>query len=109
MLDFMTAVTGWDYSFERLMKDGERIATLRHLFNLREGINPLDRPVPHRSIGEPPQKAGPLEDVTVDLQQMLADYYDRVGWDLQTSMPSDATLQRLGLKDLVDRFGWGAS
>jgi aldehyde:ferredoxin oxidoreductase len=105
MLDFMTAVTGWDYTLETLMKDGERIATLRHLFNLREGLNPLDRPVPGRSIGSPPQTAGPLDGVSVDLERMRIDYYNRVGWDLETSVPSDATLERLELEELVDRYG----
>jgi aldehyde:ferredoxin oxidoreductase len=109
ILAFMTAVTGWDYTVGRLLADGERIFTLRHLFNLREGLNPANLGVPTRMIGLPPQQEGPLAGVTVDIKRMTAGYFAHVDWDLQTSMPSDATLDRLRLRELVDRFGDAAS
>ncbi|GAJ10129.1 unnamed protein product, partial [marine sediment metagenome] len=57
---FMSAVTGWDCSWNELLKAGERIATIRHAFNLREGINPLELKVHPRIIGKPPFETGPL-------------------------------------------------
>jgi aldehyde:ferredoxin oxidoreductase len=105
MLAFMTAATGRQYTLERLIRDGERIATLRHLFNLREGLNPLELGMPGRAIGVPPQEGGPLAGETVQLERMAKAYYAYVGWDLETSVPSDATLERLGLRQLATRFG----
>jgi aldehyde:ferredoxin oxidoreductase len=105
ILAFMTAVTGWEYTIGRLLADGERIFTLRHLFNLREGLNPANLGVPSRTIGIPPQEEGPLAGVTVGLGEMLSEFYTHVGWDVVSSVPSDSTLERLGLKGLVERFG----
>ena len=34
----IAATTGWDYSLEELLKTGDRIGTMRHVFNLREGL-----------------------------------------------------------------------
>ncbi|MEE8353259.1 MAG: aldehyde ferredoxin oxidoreductase family protein, partial [Dehalococcoidales bacterium] len=58
--NFMSAVTGWDVTTEELVKTGERIGNIRHSFNLREGLNPIEFDVPARSLGKPPQTAGPL-------------------------------------------------
>ena len=99
--EFMGAATGRDYTFERMLSDGERVLTLRHLFNLREGQNPLDRTIPGRTIGLPPYASGPLEGVTVDVERMRVDFYNLLGWDLETSMPSVATMKRLGLWELA--------
>jgi aldehyde:ferredoxin oxidoreductase len=105
ILAFMTAVTGWEYTVDRLLLDGERILTLRHLFNLREGLNPVDLTVPSRMVGLPPQEEGPLAGVTVGHKEMVGEFYECVGWNVRSSMPSDATLERLGLRELVRRFG----
>ncbi len=39
--EFLAAVTGWERSYEEILKCGERIENIRHVFNLREGENPL--------------------------------------------------------------------
>ena len=53
--DFLKAVTGWDRSEEEILKCGERIGVMRHVFTLREGDNPLNRKVHGRIVGKPPQ------------------------------------------------------
>jgi aldehyde:ferredoxin oxidoreductase len=102
-LEYMAAASGRNYNFAQMLTDGERVMTLRHLFNLREGQNPLDRRIPGRTIGLPPQESGPLEGITVDIDRMRVDYYRRLGWDLETSMPSTGTLERLGLRTLFTK------
>jgi len=52
MIGAFNAVTGWNYSLDDLAKIGERIANLRHAFNLREGINELKWTVHPRIIGK---------------------------------------------------------
>nr|MDA8218987.1 aldehyde ferredoxin oxidoreductase family protein [Dehalococcoidales bacterium] len=40
LMDFSNAICGWDLSREDVEFIGERIANVRHAFNLREGLNP---------------------------------------------------------------------
>jgi aldehyde:ferredoxin oxidoreductase len=58
----LSAVTGQAYDMEKIYKVGMRIYTMRHAFNLREGLNPLTRNVPGRIIGDPPLKEGNVRD-----------------------------------------------
>ena len=114
----LSAATGWEYTLDDLYPVGERIATIRHLFNLREGLNPLLRRVPARMIGQPAQEAGPLAGVTVDYQTQIREYLEAVGWDASTTMPGADALRALGLDELVAQVsafsvpaadGYGAS
>ena len=102
--DFLEAVTGWDWPMDTLRKTGDRIETMRHLFNLREGVNPLHRSVPSRVVGEPPQTAGPLKGRTVDYKTMVREYLDYLDWDPVTTVPSKKKLEELGLGDLAPMF-----
>lgn len=102
---FTNAVTGWDYSFEDLHRVGERIANMRHVFNLREGINPRRWRIPGRVIGQPPLGKGPVGQVTVDLEANEVAYLKAFDWDPQTTVPSAARLESLGLGDVVKDLG----
>jgi aldehyde:ferredoxin oxidoreductase len=99
--DFLTAVTGQEYTLDSCLDIGERIATMRHLFNLREGLNPLRYFMNPRAVGKPPLKKGPLADVTVDDDTMIKDYLKAMDWDQTTTRPSAKKLQELGLSQLV--------
>jgi len=99
--DFLTAVTGWDYTFDQCLVIGERIANMRHLFNLREGLNPLKYFFNPRAVGRPPLKEGPNANVTLDDETMVKDYLKAMDWDLTTTKPSARKLQELGLSELV--------
>jgi aldehyde:ferredoxin oxidoreductase len=101
---FMTAVTGWKRSMEELLKDGERIANIRHVFNLREGINPLDYRVHGRIIGRPPQKEGPLAGVSADIEAQINENLDALDWDRVTTRPSKKKLLELGLDDVAQEL-----
>jgi aldehyde:ferredoxin oxidoreductase len=105
--DQLTAVTGWDFDMEEVLRTGMRIGTMRHAFNLREGHNPLTRNVPGRLIGDPPIDKGELEGVTVDIETLNREYLARCGWDAHTTIPSEQTLRDLGMAFLVeDSKGW---
>jgi aldehyde:ferredoxin oxidoreductase len=71
------------------------------MFNLREGMNPLDLHMNPRAIGEPPQKEGPNAGVTIDARALTEDYLRAMEWDTRTTRPSDSKLQKLGLLELV--------
>ena len=105
--DQLNAVTGWDLDDQAVFKAGERVFTMRHLFNLREGHNPLTRNVPGRMIGDPPLTEGNVKNVTVDLKMLLSELLKVLDWDQATSVPSDARLHELGMDFAVqDKQGW---
>jgi len=97
----MSAVTGWDRSMDELLKAGERIANMRHVFNLREGINPLELKVHPRIVGRPPQKEGPLTGVTADIEAQVYWNLGALDWDRFTTKPSKKKLLELGLEDIA--------
>ena len=97
---FFNAVMGSDYTLDDLLQIGDRIATLRIAFNLREGLRNIDFELPERVLGNPPLQSGPTANVTVDNRSQLRDYLEAMGWDPQTGVPTRQTLERLGL-DLV--------
>ena len=96
---------GTDYTLDDLLEIGERIATLRIGFNLREGLRNIDFKVPGRVLGNPPLPSGPTANVTVDNDTQVRDYLEAMGWDPQTGIPTSEALERLGLdfvaKDLA--------
>ena len=98
--EFLSSVTGWDVTMDDVMLLGERIGTIRHLFNIREGINPLERNVPGRVLGIPPLKAGNVRDITVDADTFIKEYLELIDWDAETARPSEERLKKLGLDDL---------
>jgi aldehyde:ferredoxin oxidoreductase len=84
-----------------MQKTGERIANIRHVFNLREGINELKWPVHPRIVGIPPQTAGPLAGVTADMDAQVYWGLGALDWDRFTTKPSKAKLLSLGLDDVA--------
>ena len=87
---------------DKMYEAGMRIYTMRHAFNLREGINPLTRNMPGRLVGEPPLTEGNVRDVTVDYKTMNKEFLEFAGWDVHTTVPSEESLRKLGMDDLVD-------
>lgn len=102
---FLKYTTGKEYTFEDLLTIGERIANLRMAFNIREGVRFSDWKIPGRMIGDPPLKAGPLKDITIDINTLTGEYCEKMGWDPKTGKPSLKKLDELGLekvsKDLI--------
>lgn len=97
----LAAVTGWGFDMDHMFKTGMRIFTMRHAFNLREGINPLKRNMPARLIGEPPLTEGNVRGVTVDYQTLAREFLELVGWDTDTTVPSPESLRELGMEFLL--------
>lgn len=100
----MKAVTGWNRSWEELLKAGERIANVRHVFTLREGINPVERFVHNRILGRPPQQEGPLAGVSLDVEAETLWNLGGLDWDRVTAKPSRKKLLELGLNDIADEL-----
>jgi aldehyde:ferredoxin oxidoreductase len=100
--DFLSAVTGEPFTVEDMLVIGERIANVRQAFNVREGINPLQRPLPDRVLGRPPLPDGPTAGLVVEIEEMTREHLTEVGWTLDAAIPREETLRRLGLDDIAD-------
>jgi aldehyde:ferredoxin oxidoreductase len=102
LADAARLVTGRHLTVEELFEVGERVTTLRRLFNYREGLSRKDDTLPHRVMNEP-VRDGPSEGNIVsedDLQAMLDDYYGQRGWDTD-GRPTEGKLEELGIGDLA--------
>ena len=98
LVELITAVTGWDYTVEEFMTTGERINTLCRAFNVREGITRRDDRLPPRFNRA--LEGGPTEGQLItreEFENMLNDYYDVCGWDIETGVPRKEKLEELGL------------
>ncbi|MFO7952490.1 MAG: aldehyde ferredoxin oxidoreductase family protein [Bacillota bacterium] len=112
LFEWLNAVTGWDKSADEYMEIGRRMQTLRQMFNIREGINPLDFKMPDRLAGNPPLEEGPLKDKMVPIEEMIKLYWKYFGWDEKNGAPLEDTISKLGLdrvKELLpeEEFGYG--
>lgn len=91
---------GWnDFDREEALIVGERIHTLRHCFNVREGITSWK--MPRRIMGDPPFTKGPTANFTLDIDLIKQAYYEAMDWDIDSGKPSRTKLEKLGLSNLV--------
>jgi aldehyde:ferredoxin oxidoreductase len=99
IVDVVRAVTGWDFTAEELLLTGERIQTLRQLFNFREGIRPGDFRLPDRIVEPPP--TGPGKEKRYRVDDIKRTYFQAMNWDPVTGEPSPKRLRELGLEGIV--------
>jgi len=74
----------------------ERIVNLKRCFNLREGVGKESEVLPKR-FTEEPMPTGPSKGQVCNLEPMLREYYMYRGWDYESGLPYEETLERLGL------------
>jgi aldehyde:ferredoxin oxidoreductase len=91
-------VTGWSWSADELRAAGERIHTLKKLFNIRERWQPEDDWLPERLLNERvPDGVGAGAGVSeTELREMLRGYYEAREWDQQGFVP-ERKRQELGV------------
>ena len=78
---------------------------MRKCFNVREGIDPADVKLPPRMAGIPPKDDGPLKGITIDVDSLTEEYHKAMGWEPKTGVPSQETLKKLELEELVAKHG----
>ncbi len=105
--EYIEAITGIKFDEETSFLTGLRILNMRHAFNVREGIRPKDLTISDRAIGRPPLKEGPLANVTIDIDLLAKNFFEKAQWDLETGKPSLEILKKLGgLEEVVnDLYG----
>jgi aldehyde:ferredoxin oxidoreductase len=100
--EWIQAATGWDISDRELLAIGERILTLRRIFNCREGLRIEDVRLPKRVLGKPGFRKGPLANLALDPAARVKAYCEVLGWDPVTGAPSPEKVKELGLGWAVD-------
>ena len=100
--EFLTLATGRKFTLDDIMEIGDRIASLRIAFNLREGVRNREKyRLPGRILGVPPLNEGPTKGITVDNETQMKDYYKAMGWT-ETGIPTKAAFEALGLDFAMD-------
>lgn len=95
-------ITGWSMTAEALRRAGERINTLKKLFNIREGWQQQDDTLPPRVLMEtlPTGVAQGIGLTQADLSMMIQGYYRARGWTAEGLIPA-LKLRELELLDVV--------
>jgi len=95
--EIVKSLTGWDVTAEELVAAAERSWNLKRCFNAREGFTRKDDKLPKRFTKAIPN--GPSAGAKVEnLDLMLDVYYEAMGWDKQTGLPTPEKLKELDLE-----------
>jgi aldehyde:ferredoxin oxidoreductase len=96
--ELLSKVTGWDCTGNELRRIGQRIHTLKKLFNIREGWRTEDDWLPPRLLADAlPTGVGRGTSLTpAELNEMIQSYYQARGWD-DKGFVSAENLRELGL------------
>ena len=98
----LSGVTGIEYTIQDILAVGARAQTLSRLFNLREGFTADDDKLPKRV--RKAFQSGPIAGKEISDETFVwakRRYYEMMGWDGETAVPSAACLEELGLDRLL--------
>jgi len=98
LTEALNNLTGWKWRWEDLMKAGDRIFTLKRLYNTGLGVTREDDQLPHRILtlenrGEEIPNIPPEA-----FREMLDEYYEVRGWTAD-GLPTAETLSALDLSE----------
>jgi aldehyde:ferredoxin oxidoreductase len=91
------AATGNQENLANMLKCSERVINLERMFNAREGFDRKDEKLPVR-LSQEPAVDGLGKGNVANEEVMLDEFYEAMGWHLDTGLPTDGKLQELGLK-----------
>lgn len=98
LAEALSGVTGETFTVADILAVGARAQTLARLFNLREGFTAADDRLPSRVMRAFAE--GPLAGIAITDEALAwakRRYYELMGWDPETGVPTPAVLERLGL------------
>ena len=113
---FMTAVTGEEWTMDEILFDMERITQMLRAmtaisFKIHEDVDNLR--TTHDKVSEwhftmdpdlKPFEKGTTKMDREDWEKSLDMFYDAMGWDKATGIPTRATLEKFGLADMADKL-----
>ena len=102
LIEYLNAAAGWNFNGDHYMRIGERIQTLRQLFNIAQGYSPAAVSLPERMQGNPPLNQGPLKGVKLKNKEQVSLHWKAFGWDEKTGEPLAETVSELGIPELME-------
>ena len=103
IVDLVHVMTGWETNVWEMLKVSERGLALARVFNLREGMTRADDALPKRMQNPHVTRTVNEKPVTPDeLQAGLTTYYQMMGWDPQSGVPTRAKLWELDVPWAAD-------
>jgi aldehyde:ferredoxin oxidoreductase len=94
---------GWeDFDPQEAMDVGERVTNLMRLVYARRGFKKSDDfDISPKHLEAPP--TGPSKGLSIEpyLPAMVDEYYDQMGWNVDTGLPTSETLHRLGMEEFL--------
>lgn len=108
-VEMLNVATGWDVDIDEVKQSALRSSHLRQAFTSREGITPKDLQFQDckRPVGDPAYESGPGKGMApLDQDAKQKDFYDKLGWDIQTGKPLKESLNKAGLEDVAKSL-WG--
>jgi aldehyde:ferredoxin oxidoreductase len=98
------AAIGIDMPTNKWLEVADRIAALERAYNAREGLMRKHDTLPPRLLEEP-VRSGPNKEQVVspkELESMKDDFYQSMGWEIKTGLPSAERLRSLQLEDVAE-------
>jgi aldehyde:ferredoxin oxidoreductase len=94
---------GWDFNRDEAWLVGERVTNIARIFSLRRGLTKED----DMDIGPiflNGFKKGEFKDKPIrpHLSWMVSKYYEYMGWDPEMGIPSEDTLKRLRMEEMIE-------
>ena len=102
LVEYLNAAEGWNFNGDHYMRIGERIQTMRQLFNIKQGYDPAAVKLPDRMLGIPPLRSGPLKGVTLRNRDQVFAHWKSFGWDEKTGVPLAETVHALEIDTLTE-------
>ena len=94
--DLLSATVGKKWTTQDLLRSAERVINMERMINYRYGFDRKDDTLPKRLV-KVPATDGVGKGQVVDLDKVLTSYYQAMGWDINTGIPTPNKLGELGL------------
>ena len=98
IFEWLNAAAGWKLTPQAYLQAGARIQATKQLFNLRQGAA-LRHAINPRALGLPPLAHGANQGRSLNMDQMVRDYWTCSGWDPETGVPTAETIRALALEE----------
>jgi aldehyde:ferredoxin oxidoreductase len=102
LFNLLNYATGWNLSADQYMEIGQRMQTLRQMFNIKHGIQPKDMIMTGRVKGSPPLESGALKGITLPVEEMVSLHWKHFGWNENTGAPEEETIGKLRMGELLE-------
>jgi aldehyde:ferredoxin oxidoreductase len=97
-LDLINAACGYEWTFEDMLRCGERGWNLKRMINLRLGLTADDDRLPKPLLE--PYPTGGSAGYMIDFPALIKAYYKARSWDEVTGRPTKEKLLELGLTEI---------